>query len=225
MSHNLYLSANETKALHLFSEGKSSQFVENECVIPLSGMGFFTAEIRRKTGISSLLNHKAVGIYTQRHLDAIRSPGLSRDQEQLTRLWLGDNSPDAIAKRMQKPVWELPSLYDKTLKRAGIFSRDDRAIRFQLRLYLACFHLHNPPPTGTKLRLLKMYAEGKTILEMVDITGERELFIRVTLQDAYNALGLQSKGRGAVQQLACAWVRAQETLKEITPVTMDDPAF
>lgn len=229
MAKIIYLSDNEEKALRLLAEAKTGPQIKAQCDIPLAGMGVFTSEIRRKTGIRDTRFALECRRYIERYEATIGQP-VSLDQIRILRDILKGETFEGIAYRMQLEKSVVWKLYDQACESAAIFTRDEKARRVQMRLYLATFHtlpLEGSNALSSKETLfLKMFADGLPYAQIADETKERPEFVQWKIKGICSRLGLTARGRDTQRRLARAFLAyGAQTPAPALPVTMDDPAF
>lgn len=217
------LSKDEQTALTLLAEGRNGLYIREHCTIPLAGFSVFTSEIRRKTGIADTKDRRECAQFLERYARALATPP-SAEHVAVVRSIVADESLISIAYRLKINIEEARALYDKACESFGVFTRDERARKIQLRLALARHTLSTLSPiarvTETELRFLRLFVEGHSYAQIAENTGERELFVRVTTKGLFDRFFLVSRGRGAQRMLATAFLALIES-----GVSMDDPAF
>lgn len=236
---NLYLTENEQKALRILANRGDHIAVRNECVIPLSGMGFFTSEIRRKTGIRDTLDSEECRAYLERYENALTYQRWDPLDNRLVSLFLQKNTFTAIASRLKaEGVVHLPGDIGRDLdlacEKAGIFTRDEKARRVQLKIYLTAFYLTKKPEklSPHNRKAMELFASGMTIRQIAFCMQVEYAYAQYLVQSTCKEVGIVARGRGLQQKLARVFLASKNAPEElpseeaeITPVTMDDPAF
>jgi hypothetical protein len=225
---NLYLTANEEKAVKLLADGRSSGFILEQCEIPVSGLGTFTAELRRKTGIEDTRSPSDCKSYLNRYAKAFEvPPKLSREQEEATRIILKGNSMTAVAYRVGGAFESAVTLIDSIFSTAGIFSKDPRTQRAQLRLFMAVFHLRKNicEDIGPKAwEILRASARGE---HYTDLALKHHLTEEQVCTMAHNGLmmlGFVTRGRGTKENLLRAYMEyLDEQIAQEAVDPMNDP--
>ncbi len=231
----IYLSENEEKALRLLAAGYSIREVYDNCKVPLSGMSVFTAQIRRKTGIEHTRHPQECREYIARVEAALRGHGPDEiELRVLSHIAEGDTFI-AIANRLQIARERVWALYDSGCAAAGIFTRDDRARKTQLRLYLSVSKIDTlrgmTAVTGHELQFLRAFASGQTYAQIAESEGQPLEYVQYKAKGVLLRLGLTARGRDAQRNLVRAFLVAYDAKTqsgELEPpqsVSMDDPAF
>lgn len=116
-------------------------------------------------------------------------------------------------------------LFSAACHAAGIFTEDKRAVRVQIRIYLALFHSTNGKELtpGEEDLLRKMAFEGMTPQQYAREfrPTERERFYVMKARDACTRLGFSVQGNGTQRQLLREYFMRLDAQK----ITMDDPMF
>lgn len=238
MKH-LYLTDNEQTALQILANGGDHIAVRNECVIPLSGMGFFTSEIRRKTGIRDTLDSAECRAYLERYESAITSHVWDPLDKRIATLFLQKQSFASIEYRLDVEGANLvkgviPQAMDILCEKAGIFTRDEKARRVQLKTYLAAFHLSKnfSDLSPTRRKALDLFASGMTFRQIAFCMNIEYAYAEFLIKSTCKEVGIVARGRGIQQKLVRVF-RASANIpdapfaddEEIAPVTMEDPSF
>jgi hypothetical protein len=216
--HIYYLTPDENLLLTLMAQDFSTRHILKNCPIPLSGFHIFCAEVRRKLGLVGRLVHE-LRPFLERYNAAMANPfHPTPDQKSAVRHYLDGNTAS-----LQLPPYALQSLIDELSERVGIFTRDERARKAHLRLYMAIFHFNGKPLTPLETQILRGMAEGLTFEEISDsIVTAPILFLKGKAKEACQRLYFDAQGRNAQRTLLrayFAWIDAHKT------DPMDDPLF
>lgn len=210
MSHILYLTKDENIALTLLSQGVKSHAIQRQCVVPLSGMGFFTAEIRNKTGIRDTRNPRECQKYLRDFAESMELTRPSILQVNIMRMLLERNTHEGIAHKLEIIAEQIPQLIADFNKRAGIFTEDPKCRRAQWRLYLAAFHPEctNPltPMPEDRWSILRLLADGLPYSQIADDLKMAVTSVRLLAREACSRLGLSARGRNTQRQLIRAYL-------------------
>lgn len=223
MSLNIYLTKDEHHALVLLSELKTTYAIQEQCKIPMSGMGFFLSEIRRKTGIRDTKQTKECKDYLKRHAEALSKPPTT-DQIRILRKYLAGETWEAIGNSMPLPLEQVIPTLDKACHAVGIFTQDERARKIQVRQYLACYIPNETVIwTPATLAVVRGIANATPIEEIAQQVNQTTGWVRSTAKDTLYKLGLAARGRDVQRNMANAFLRLRDHINP--PVTMDDPMF
>ncbi len=231
----IYLTENEESALHFLAEGKSSLFIKEHCDLPLSGMGFFLATLRRKTGILNIRQPSECRNYISRYVAALKTPPTAEQLNLLKRVRHGD-SLEAISHRFDITLTELYRRYDEACAAIGIFAKEERARRMSILIYLSAFGEPLRSLGELQLRALRLLADGKSYDEISLLMQEKLSYVRYLIKDAATRLSLSARGRDVQRNLIRAYLArkdaavsaeaaAAQSPSEQPEVSMDDPAF
>ncbi len=236
--HNPYLTENEAKTLRFLGEGKSLPFIRDNCQMPLAGMHVFTSSLRRKTGIRDTRYAPECREYLKQVEAALSGPGPTETELRvLSHIAEGDTFV-AIASRLEitrEAVW---TLYDSACAAAGIFTRDERTRKTQIRLFLSTRKISGlsgmTALTGHELQFLRAFASGQTYVQIAESEGQPLEYVRFRARGVLLRLGLTARGRDAQRNLVRAFLVAYDAqtgqlespaAADPSPVSMDDPAF
>src|SRR5687768_9858748 len=148
-THIYYLSEAENKLVNLKAEGFSSKHILANCPIPLIGFHMFTADVKRKTGIQGK-DHQDYREFLNRYNEAISGSLTTPEQ---TRAMRSSLEGDTLSLNISRD--ELQAILDAACKAAGIFTRDERARKFAMRLYLALFRFNGNPLDTLETQFLR----------------------------------------------------------------------
>jgi hypothetical protein len=226
-NHVIYLSEAENCTLTLLSKGFSTREIHSSCEIPLSGYAIFTQDLRRKTGIRDHRDSSECRAYVAKYQQAITGEGPNGEQTRAMRSFSLGNTITAIAYILGRITEEATEqTIDAGCRAAGIFTRDDRARRGQIRLYLAIFRPNFKPLTEQETQILRAMAEGKTFEEVSQtVVAARIPYLKTKAKDACMRLGFDIKGRNSQRNLLRAYFAHLDTLAPRPHDPMDDPAF
>lgn len=231
MSKNIYLTEAENEALVLLSKGFNTSQVYQKCDVPPSGMSFFLAEIRRKTGIQDIKYPKECRQYQEKYEQAFANfSSISKENLHFMERILEGETPEALAYREKTTEPHVLMRAESLYRAMGIFSTESRARAFQIRLFLA---VHNPKNlviglSDYDLRHIQLFGEGLSYPEIAAKIMEEQGYesprTRMTVKVGCMMLNLTMRGRNTQRLLVSAYFRALDILKNNVP-TMDDPAF
>lgn len=221
---NIYLTKEENQTLELMAQGINTRTIKTEVDIPLSGFAIFTATIRRKTGIHDHKDKFEVMSYIKRYEAAIANPSLLSDQVRALRRVINGESMVGIGyQHGQIGEAGAQALVDTSCALAGIFTRDERARRVQIRIYLSIFHqIGILLPSPLEMRILRLIAEGMTPPQIARLWNEREPWITRKAREVCLRLGFNARGRDVQRNLVRDYL-AREDSKQAH--LMDDPMF
>jgi len=225
---NLYLTSNEEKAIRLLADGRSSAILLEECEIPISGLGVFTYELRRKTGIENTRRPSDCQYYLKQYAKAFENPPqLSVEQKDAARLLMGGATIKTIATRISRSLEQGVAIMDSTLVTAGIFSKDLRTQRSQLRLFMAVFYLRKNvcedigPLTWDILRAV---ARGEHYTNIALKHSMSEEYTRSAAHAGLTKLGFVTRGRGTQEGLLRGYMEYLDAqAAEAAQDPMNDP--
>jgi DNA-binding CsgD family transcriptional regulator len=219
-TQNIYLTAEENKALLLMANGYNSLHIKQKCDIPLSGMGQFTSTIRRKTGIRDHKNPMECRTYLERYAATMENPSLTEQQLNALRRILEGETLMGIGYQLGEIGEDgAAKLIDEACNAVGIFTRDERTRRIQIRIYLSTLPRNIKPPSPVDLKILRLMAEGMTPQQIAREWGERERYIVIKARDVCLRLGFNARGRDVQRQLIRGW------LTRFDGMVMSDPMF
>lgn len=220
---HIYLTPDEYKVLTLLSQGVKSSLIQKQCTIPVSGLGFFTAQIRQKTGIFDTRSVRECRDYLADYSRAMAGERHTDEQIQALRLYAKGMGLSGIANTLQLEPATLELLLTEARKRAGIFASDEKYRRIQVRIFLAANHpLPGKEFRSVQLKAMQMLADGMSYGEISKSLGQLESYIRLTVREACARLGLNARGRNVQRQLLRAYLTAQSAKTEDL---MADPCF
>lgn len=228
MKRIIYLSEEEEKALRLLAQGFNSYVIHEKCKLPMAGMGIFTQEIRRKTGIRDTKYARECFLYIKRFEEAMDNPPLTPDDLRLLRFYRDDYTLDAMASEWKTTPVEITARIESLFTHMGIFTKDERARRLQLRIYLIAFHAPAQPETPFHWNLLRMLARGLSFAEIAHELGERKEYIQFKTREICTKLGLLAKGRDVQRKLIRAFLATHSEPQSPTQDVADplnDPMF
>lgn len=215
MCRNIYLTELEEKALGLFAKGVNTRIICRELAINHEQLATLTFAIRRKTGIADHNDDRQCQDYLRRYRHAIERNATTPEHIIALRVYT-------------KTAWESDShaahtvvhITQEAIELCGIFSKDERTRKMQVRQYLATFHCRNKmPPTDTEIQILRLVASGVKAKELcLHLQGAPRYFVH-RLRDVCKRLGFNVQGRGAQRRMI------QDYLARTEPPTMDDPMF
>lgn len=219
----IYLTKDEDNAIKLLAKGASPSIIQRNCILPASGMGFFTAELRRKTGIIDTRNPRQCREYLENYRKAMEGEGLTPTQLKAARFQQDRETYGAIAARLGIPQAEVSLLIEDACTSAGIFSHDVRARKAQWRIYLALFHpIAERPISDQKMTMLRLLAEGMSYYDIAEKMSWPLEYLKLVSRQVCAYLGLTAKGKNAQRRLIVAYLEHKDTE---TADMMNDPAF
>lgn len=207
----IYLTQTEQKAVELIADGRSMEFIHNECVEAPQRLSNFLATLRRKTGISDTKRALPAQKYLAACHAAINGPRPSPDE-------MGALATVAAHGIRKLPTEQL-TLFKSACQKAAIFTHDNSEARQQCRAYLLC---HTSPPDAPKLtplhkRALRLYTMGKEVWEIADTLADGMQEQRTTaeklLREGIESLGVISRGRGVQRRLVAIALERMKTLQ------------
>jgi hypothetical protein len=216
-THIYYLSKAENTLVNLKAEGYSTHHILENCPIPSSGYHMFTADVKRKTGVFGrdyIEFHNFLEKYRATMSGDLTTPEQTRVMRQVVvgNTLLLNMSGD-----------EIQSTLDIACKAAGIFTRDERARRYAMRLYLSLFRFNGRPLDDLELPILRGMAEGMSFEQIAEkIVSQRMSYLIIKAREACQRLYFDAQGRNAQRNLLrayFAWIDAHKT------DPMDDPMF
>lgn len=214
-----YLTPEENKTLSLICQGFSSRHINSVCIIPDSGWHAFTYGLRVKTGIRNLKDSSEIRSFLERHQKAIT--GERPTPEQLSAL------RHAVVPCLSfLAMWGKDSqvLLGEACARAGIFTQDERARRWQIRLYLALFHRSFLEFSPQEEQILRAMAEGKTFQEISQMwINTPDKYVVMKSRELCCRLGFDAPGHMAQRNLLRAYFAYLDAQKG--QITMDDSMF
>lgn len=222
--HIYYLDQDENKALSLIYQGFSSRHITTHCPMPLFGFHTFCAEIRRKTGIQNIRSIPELKAFYAKYSAALPNIHTDPDQTRALRKFVECKYLTGTAYALQMAEDAAQALIDQACRTAAIFTRDERAKRAQARLYLALFKPNFAPLLPTEERILRLKAEGLSLLSIMAAMGASSplAFIKGKAKDACQRLGFDVPGRNAQATLLRTYFAYLDAQRENT---MDDPMF
>lgn len=228
MTGNLYLTDNEEKALRMMAEAKHHTAIRKECEIPHSGFHAFTYSIRRKTGIRDHKDDQECRDYLRRYAEAMANRPIADVHVRVLRRVLARETFAGIGyqegKVSESSAFEM---FQAACHAAGIFTTDKRALRVQIRIYLATFHPTNGMPLSPieEDMLRKLAFEGMTPAQYAREYrfNENERHYVLKARDACERLGFNVQGNGTQRQMLKDYFLRMDARP--APVTMDDPMF
>jgi len=235
----IYLTADEQRAIRIFAKGQSSREIQRQCVLPLSGMAFFTIELRRKTGIQNLRLASECQSYLERYaqaLDNLATNPLSNMEVHLLRAFAGGMGLAELAYTTETPPTDFLERLNTLLTRCGIFTQDQRTQKIQAKIHMAAYHTPDVSLSisASDWLVLRTWCETGSCDEAAAALGWKydQRYIRLTAQDACKMLGLSSQGKNAqlfLMRLYFAHVDLQAAQTPDAPLLgvdpMADPAF
>jgi hypothetical protein len=220
----IYLSEVENCTLTLLSKGFSTRDIHATCAIPLSGYAIFTQDLRRKTGIRDHRDSSECRSYLEKYQQAITGEGPTAEQTRAIRSFSLGNTITTIGYLLGLTEEVTEQTIDAACRAAGIFTRDERARRGQIRLYLAIFRPNFKPLTEQETQILRAMADGKTFGEISDtVVTARIPYLKIKAKEACMRLGFDVKGRNAQRNLLRAYFAHLDAQSPKDP--MDDPMF
>jgi hypothetical protein len=224
LTQNIYLSEDEQKAIVLLSQRYTYNELPMHCRIPLSGMNFFLAEIRRKTGIRDTKYHKECKDYLTAVAATLEKESPSRDQIWAMRLYLEESTIEAMARELKISQDEVLPFLDSACRAVAIFTRDERARKMQVRQYLTSMHpADDVILTPARMHILRGIAAGHPMPQIADEIQKPLKWTQQTARDIVRGLGLSTRGRDVQRTLVRTFLRVRDT--ERPSITMDDPLF
>jgi hypothetical protein len=218
-THIYYLSEAENTFVNLKAQGFSTNHILENCPIPAIGYHMFTADVKRKIGIIGR-EYSDFRAFLNDYSAAMSGDLTTIEQ---TRALRGYMRSDTLSLRMTRE--ELFSTIDAACLAAGIFTRDERARRFALRLYLAIFRPAGRPLDTLEEKFLRELAQGRSFEEINEYCpSQRVQFVVKKAQEACMRLHFDAPGRNAQRNLLRAYF-AHIDRQKASEITMDDPAF
>lgn len=216
-THVYYLSEAENTLLNLKAEGFSTNHILKNCPIPLIGYHMFTADVKRKTGIIGR-HYPEYRAFLDDYSSAMSGNLTTPEQTRAMRHFVEGNT---LSLNMTRD--DLQTLIDAACKAAGIFTRDERARKYAMRLYLAIFRFNGRPLDTLEVKFLREMADGKSFEEINEYCpAQRVSFVMRKAHDACQRLYFDAPGRNAQRNLLRAYFAWKDAHKSDP---MDDPMF
>lgn len=225
MKRNIYLTELEEKALSLLAKGISQPVVRRECNIPKTRMDIFTSNLRRKTGIKSQKDDQQCQEYLRRYSAAMENPTTNPKHIEVMRRFMERETLEGMAYQLKLSPEDTTALLNEACEAVGIFSKDDKARRLQIRTFLSIRHSRNgKEPTELEMQLLRYMAIGGKPLHFAYEQRQRPRHIILLAREVCTRLGFNVEGRGVQRRMIQDYL-ARLDAQEPAPVTMDDPMF
>lgn len=222
-THIYYLTADENTLVNLMAQEFSTQHILQNCKIPLSGFHIFCGEIKRKLGVSGRLVHECHPFLVKYSAAMANQTRTTPDQTRALRQYMQNETIQGIAYTLKMSEDATQQLIDDACKTAAIFTRDERARRAQLRLYLALFRFNGLPLSPMEETMLRGMAEGKSFEEIAEGFAVHPVkFVKLKAKAACHRLYFDISGRNAQRNLLRAYFAHIDARPKIT---MEDPLF
>jgi hypothetical protein len=216
-THIYYLTPEENTVLNLIAEGITTKHILAKCPMPPSGFHIFSAELKRKIGISGKLS-EGIGPFMSKYSLRIPINTYSSDHLRALRQFLTGQRYFSFM-----PPAEFQAMLTEACESAAIFTTDERARKSAIRLFLALFHYNGKPLSPLEEQILRAMADGLPFEVITTlIPSQRTTFVKFKAREACQRLYFDAQGRNAQRNLLrayFAWIDAHKT----NP--MDDPLF
>lgn len=205
---HIYLTPDEEKALRILADSRPHFVLKEANVIPTYGLSIFLSNLRRKTGIRDTKNSKEIRAYFSKYEEAMAYPGFSPEELDAVRKIIDEGAPfEEAAIALGRTVEQIEAALQSACATAGIFSRDEKTQRLQLKTYLALFNpVGNQSLSEQELQLLRLYSEDVDYAIIAYKVNQRTPWVTEKIRDLCLKLGLNSRGRGTQRQLVRAWL-------------------
>lgn len=224
-THIYYLTSAENTLLNLMAEEYSTRHILQNCEIPLSGFHIFCAEIKRKLGISGRLIHECKPFLAKYSAAMANQTRTTPEQTRVIRQYVQGETLQGMAYTLKMSEDATQALIDDACKAAAIFTRDERARRAQLRLYLALFRFNGLPLSPMEETILRGMAAGKSFEEIADGFAVHPVkFVKQKAKAACHRLYFDISGRNTQRTLLRAYFAYIDQQKP-SEITMEDPMF
>lgn len=216
MKKSIYLDESENLAIQLLAKGERLKIIRESCKIPSTRFPFFLAELRRKTGISNIQDTRECAKYWK---DLPNLKGEVQISPQESRLLVGFVdlvSLAYMANMLRISEADARASLENALRKCGIFVKDDRTRRIQVRFFFAIKgipHSKLPPLSSEHWKVLRVLADGGRLehVQALWTPPKKAKFAREYIREACIRIGANCPGRGARQKLIAAFLNAHAT--------------
>lgn len=224
MKKIIYLTEKETLCIELLAKGERFSTIHNKCGIPQGSFYLFLGQLRLKTGITDTRNIEMCQSYIDKIEKTTFPPVLTLAQDKLLWMYTELTHRLEFERRTGLTEEELKVQLQAAIEQCGIFSREVRFIRAQLRMHFAVNgSLDNKrlPPSETHLQILRVLADGDNPSDVLGYPPRDALMLT---REACARTLTASPGRGAQRALIRAYLAARAE-KKVSEITMEDPMF
>lgn len=219
MKKSIYLNDEETTALEMLAKGKRYKEICEHLNFPHKPAHLlqpFLINLRRKTGIYDLRNMEEVADFLAKTEQIDPEITLSDAQFTLLDMVMSEYPLSLQPQKLNIPEEKLPFFTVSTLHSIGIFSKNFREIRMQVRIFLAIRGnpaLKRAELSDTHWKIFRLIASNEQLDAHFPRLQAKQ--IEALTRDACQRAGISCPGRGARNKLIKLYVTAHDAKRNI----------